>query len=138
MNSPRTRPQRRSELFYGSLLMMLILGSTAAFAGVSGPVVRLFPTTVLEDIRETGQVAEDMDRAEQLRRVGSPRLVVTLSTLRPETRKPVTCVCVWIWMPMRSQARAKPQTTASWRMIPPGGWYRAAMIGYLGCSLQSM
>lgn len=27
----------------------------------SGPVVRLFPTTVLEDIRETGQVAEEME-----------------------------------------------------------------------------
>lgn len=62
MNSPATGPLRPSELFYGSLLMMLlILGSSAAFARVSGPVVRLFPTTVLEDIRETGQVAEDME-----------------------------------------------------------------------------
>lgn len=38
----------------------------APIAGVqastgSGPVVRLFPTTVLEDIRETGMVAEEME-----------------------------------------------------------------------------
>lgn len=32
----------------------------AASAG-TGPIVRLFPTTVLEDIRETGQVAADME-----------------------------------------------------------------------------
>lgn len=30
-------------------------------SGDTGPVVRLFPTTVLEDIRETSQVAEDME-----------------------------------------------------------------------------
>ena len=45
----------------------LLLGVIAApsfqahAAGGSGPVVRLFPTTVLEDIRETGQVAEEME-----------------------------------------------------------------------------
>ncbi len=38
-----------------------LLGATTVQAAVSGPVVRLFPTTVLEDIRETGQVAEDME-----------------------------------------------------------------------------
>ena len=37
-----------------------VLGLAAAAQG-SGPVVRLFPTTVLEDIRETGQVAEEME-----------------------------------------------------------------------------
>lgn len=45
-------------------LVLTAFGIFAASAGqatVSGPVVRLFPTTVLEDIRETGQVAEDME-----------------------------------------------------------------------------
>lgn len=45
-------------------LMLTVLGTFvagASQANVSGPVVRLFPTTVLEDIRETGQVAEDME-----------------------------------------------------------------------------
>jgi len=37
-----------------------LLPAAAATQG-SGPVVRLFPTTVLEDIRETGQVAEEME-----------------------------------------------------------------------------
>jgi len=54
-----TRP---SDLIYAvTLLALLTLGAPGASAGVSGPVVRLFPTTVLEDIRETGQVAEDME-----------------------------------------------------------------------------
>ena len=44
-----------------ALLVLLTVGAPDASAGVSGPVVRLFPTTVLEDIRETGQVAEDME-----------------------------------------------------------------------------
>ena len=43
------------------LALLLALISATASATVSGPVVRLFPTTVLEDIRETGQVAEDME-----------------------------------------------------------------------------
>jgi len=58
----KSRPASVKELACGlTLLMLLILGSAPAGAGVSGPVVRLFPTTVLEDIRETGQVAEDME-----------------------------------------------------------------------------
>ena len=47
---------------FGSLFFPLLLFANAsAAAGNSGPVVRLFPTNVLEDIRETGQVAEDME-----------------------------------------------------------------------------
>lgn len=38
-----------------------LFAATVAQATGSGPVVRLFPTTVLEDIRETGKVAEDME-----------------------------------------------------------------------------
>ena len=34
-------------------------------ASPSGPVMRLFPTTVLEDIRETGEVAEEMENSIQ-------------------------------------------------------------------------
>ena len=49
--------RRRSAL----LVTALCLVAGAAQATNSGPVVRLFPTTVLEDIRETGQVAEDME-----------------------------------------------------------------------------
>lgn len=44
-----------------TLLALLTLTIPGANANSSGPVVRLFPTTVLEDIRETGQVAEDME-----------------------------------------------------------------------------
>ena len=39
-----------------------VLVSASAFANIQGgPIMRLFPTTVLEDIRETGQVAETME-----------------------------------------------------------------------------
>ena len=42
---------------------------------------------------------------------------------RPFERSiPVTSVYGWISAPAASAPRAKPQTTASWRMIPPGGW----------------
>ena len=44
-----------------TITVLSALGASVAQANVSGPVVRLFPTTVLEDIRETGQVAEDME-----------------------------------------------------------------------------
>ncbi|MCB1684828.1 MAG: hypothetical protein KDI31_10090, partial [Pseudomonadales bacterium] len=45
------------------LTSILLTMAPTAFAagGGSGPVVRLFPTNVLEDIRETGQAAEDME-----------------------------------------------------------------------------
>ena len=43
------------------LPLLMIAVSPANAAANSGPVVRLFPTTVLEDIRETGQVAEEME-----------------------------------------------------------------------------
>lgn len=51
-----------------SAISLVLLVAAAAAAGTavaadSGPVVRLFPTTVLEDIRETGQVAEDMENS---------------------------------------------------------------------------
>jgi len=60
-----------SKSFYQKSRQLLFL--TAMFAGLgssfpvsatvgsSGPVMRLFPTTVLEDIRETGKVAEQME-----------------------------------------------------------------------------
>lgn len=43
---------------------MLVAGAclvTSVQAAATGPVVRLFPTTVLEDIKETSQVAEEME-----------------------------------------------------------------------------
>lgn len=49
-----------------ALLSVLLMAAGFAFAAPnSGPVLRLFPTTVLEDIRETGQVAEDMENSLQ-------------------------------------------------------------------------
>jgi len=45
----------------GLLLALGVTASALAAGGASGPVVRLFPTTVLEDIRETGAVAEEME-----------------------------------------------------------------------------
>ena len=45
-------------------LGLILLGSVAATtvsASATGPTIRLFPTTVLEDIRHTGQVAEEME-----------------------------------------------------------------------------
>jgi hypothetical protein len=35
----------------------------------------------------------------------------------------------WMAIPIRSAPRAYPHTTASWRTIPPGAWYRAASTG---------
>ena len=58
-----------------------------------------------------------------------PRLVLTLVTRPFERSIPSTSVFWWISTPPWSAPRAKPQTTASWRMIPPGGWYSAPMIG---------
>ncbi len=46
------------------VLGLVLLGpvtATAATASASGPTIRLFPTTVLEDIRHTGAVAEEME-----------------------------------------------------------------------------
>jgi len=51
--------------FAAMLTAVLMALGSAALAADSGPVVRLFPTTVLEDIRETGQVAEDMENSLQ-------------------------------------------------------------------------
>ncbi len=62
MSSYPSRTRTLPDLAWGvALLALLLLGSVPAGANVSGPVVRLFPTTVLEDIRETGQVAEAME-----------------------------------------------------------------------------
>ena len=41
--------------------LIALTATSFAAPNSSGPVVRLFPTTVLEDIRETGQVAADME-----------------------------------------------------------------------------
>ena len=62
MQSQLSSPCRRGRrLCSVPLVFLLALSATSAFAAGSGPVVRLFPTTVLEDIRETGQVAEEME-----------------------------------------------------------------------------
>ncbi|MDH3589094.1 MAG: hypothetical protein OEQ74_06795 [Gammaproteobacteria bacterium] len=47
-----------------SLLPLALLGpviAAAASVPATGPTIRLFPTTVLEDIRHTGQIAEEME-----------------------------------------------------------------------------
>ncbi|MEM8765885.1 MAG: hypothetical protein AAGE43_00455 [Pseudomonadota bacterium] len=62
-NPTTGHPARR----YGALAALALAvwaflsAATTQATTSSGPVVRLFPTTVLEDIRETGQVAEDME-----------------------------------------------------------------------------
>lgn len=66
MQSQLSSSRRRVRRLCGApLAFLLALSATAAFAAVSGPVVRLFPTTVLEDIRETAQVAEEMENSLQ-------------------------------------------------------------------------
>ena len=42
-------------------LVTLVMSTTTAMAAPSGPVMRLFPTTVLEDIKETGEVAAALE-----------------------------------------------------------------------------
>lgn len=43
-------------------VITLVLATTPLLAGAArGPTLQLFPTTVLEDIKETGQVAEEME-----------------------------------------------------------------------------
>ena len=51
--------QQIRHLFYAFVVCLVSAGT--AYASQSGPVVRLFPTTVLEDIRETSQIAETME-----------------------------------------------------------------------------
>ncbi len=61
MNTPRT-----STWLTAALVALLAASVPAALANTnSGPVVRLFPTNVLEDIRATTQVAEDMENSLQ-------------------------------------------------------------------------
>ena len=60
------KTSNRSALIQRLLLPLLLIAASPAFAVPNtGPVVRLFPTTVLEDIRETGQVAEEMENSLQ-------------------------------------------------------------------------
>ena len=67
MRSERSLPPLAVRLVAAAALAGLVASAAAAASGAgnSGPVVRLFPTTVLEDIRETGQVAEDMENSLQ-------------------------------------------------------------------------
>ncbi len=58
----------KSTLSFVVLLVTAALSSVISVqsqAAATGPVVRLFPTTVLEDIRETGQAAEAMENSLQ-------------------------------------------------------------------------
>lgn len=57
-------PNERCRALLATLLLTA-LTAPASFGAEQGPVVRLFPTTVLEDIRETGQVAEAMENSLQ-------------------------------------------------------------------------
>lgn len=51
--------RRRAALYTAMFAALLLIAPLSS--ATTGPVVRLFPTTVLEDIRETGQVAEEME-----------------------------------------------------------------------------
>lgn len=62
MHSVTYSPQQARRWLCSVCFTLALTGiSAAASATVSGPVIRLFPTTVLEDIRETGQVAAEME-----------------------------------------------------------------------------
>ena len=50
-----------------------------------------------------------------------PRLVSTWVIRLPVRLSASTSVFWWISAPPASAERARPQTTASWRMMPPGG-----------------
>lgn len=56
---------RHASLILCSLLLTGIATHAAARDVGTGPVIRLFPTTVLEDIRETAQVAAEMENSLQ-------------------------------------------------------------------------
>ncbi len=51
----------KNAIQFTSLIFVASLIAHAASATPTGPVMRLFPTTVLEDIRETSEVAEEME-----------------------------------------------------------------------------
>ena len=57
----RRLPLRKHPTPAMGLVCALLCAATLAHASPTGPVVRLFPTNVLEDIRETSQVAEEME-----------------------------------------------------------------------------
>jgi len=58
---PRARERLRSLALMALLLAVALLWGASAARGAAGPTIRLFPSTVLEDIRETGYVAEEME-----------------------------------------------------------------------------
>lgn len=61
MTNPTSFRDRRRGLLILSLFLLGSVTTTAQSASATGPTIRLFPTTVLEDIRHTGQVAEEME-----------------------------------------------------------------------------
>ena len=52
---------RKVKAALGWILAGSTLISGFAYAAATGPTIRLFPTTVLEDIKQTSQVAQDME-----------------------------------------------------------------------------
>lgn len=52
---------RRGSLLITCLFLLAPVMATAASVPATGPAIKLFPTTVLEDIRHTGQVAQEME-----------------------------------------------------------------------------
>jgi hypothetical protein len=56
----KSKPEPKQFVTIVTLVTILIIPLTT-IAKSTGPVMRLFPTTVLEDIRETSQVAEEME-----------------------------------------------------------------------------
>lgn len=54
-------PRHKVKAAMGWILVGLMLTSAPAYTAATGPTIRLFPTTVLEDIKQTSRVAEDME-----------------------------------------------------------------------------
>ena len=53
--------KQRPRYLLSALLVALLALPITASANSVAPTIRLFPTTVLEDIRQTGHVAEEME-----------------------------------------------------------------------------
>ena len=53
--------RKAARRFIKQLLSGCLLLPVAAYAGSSAPTIKLFPTTVLEEIKHTGNVAAEME-----------------------------------------------------------------------------
>ena len=60
LESPRNPVTMRITRILGSVALAIAL-PLSAFAQANAPTIRLFPTTVVEDLRQTSSVAKEME-----------------------------------------------------------------------------